>query len=290
MGRGTRYATVALRAAPGVPTIAAMPAAPATSDAYRAGPLLRAWRRASRLVRGTAATVLLSGAWAAGRPFQRGRERAAAWDRRWFRRWGRALCRIGRIEIEVEGVPPRGPCVLVTNHVGYVDVLALSAVIDGPSFVSMHEIRGWPLVGPVAARMGTIFVDRSDKRAIPAVNAAIERALADGRVVVLFAEGANSDGTFLRPFRAPLLEPAARASAPCAWGVTHYSVLPGDPPASRSVCWYQDPIVQQAPRFLALEAVRARLAFGDERVSSSDRKELAQALHARVAARFVPME
>src|SRR5690606_27173813 len=113
--------------------------------------------------------------------------------------------------------------------------------------------------GFMAARMGTIFVDRSDKRSIPDVNAAIERALALGHVVVLFAEGANSDGTVVRPFRAPLLDPAARLEAPCAWGTLHYTVLPGDPPASRSVCWYEEPILRQSLRFLALERIDARV-------------------------------
>jgi 1-acyl-sn-glycerol-3-phosphate acyltransferase len=141
----------------------------------------------------------------------------------------------------------------------------------------------------MAERMGTIFVDRGDKRSIPAVNAAIERALARGQVVVLFAEGANSDGSAVRPFRPPLLEPAARLGAPCAWGTLHYAVLPGDPPPSRSVCWHADSIWRQAPRFLALERIRARVVFGDDVVRSGDRKELAAELHARVASRFEPM-
>jgi lyso-ornithine lipid O-acyltransferase len=259
-------------------------------DAYRAGPVRRAARRAARLSRGLARTMLASTSWIVGVPFHRGPERARAWRERCFRGWGRAMCRIGGIEIEVVGERPAAPCVLVTNHVGYADVLVLAAVLDGPAFVSMHEIRSWPLVGFMAARMGTIFVDRSDKRSIPAVNSAIEHALAHGHVVVLFAEGANSDGRVVRPFRPSLLAPAAKLAAQCASGTMHYSVLPGDPPASRSVCWHLDPITRQAARFLALERIRARVVFGAERLRSTDRKRLAAELHERVLARFVPME
>jgi 1-acyl-sn-glycerol-3-phosphate acyltransferase len=260
------------------------------TDTYRAGLALRAGRRLTRVALGVAHTILRSAGWAAGSPFHRGPERERSWRVRCFQGWARALCRIGQIEIEVVGEPPRGPCVLVTNHVGYADVLSLAAVLDAPAFVSMHEIRSWPLVGYMAQRMGTIFLDRGRKRVLPAVNAAIEAALRDARVVVLFAEGQNGDGSHVRPFRPPLLDPPARLATPCAWGVIRYEVLPGDPPPSRSVCWCDEPIWRQARRFLALERVRARIEFGAERLHAADRKTLADALHARVNARFVPME
>ncbi|MCY2961965.1 MAG: lysophospholipid acyltransferase family protein [Planctomycetota bacterium] len=267
-----------------------MPAPPPPTDTYRSGPFRRPFRRAGRLLGGVGATLGHSVVWAVGLPFHRGPERSLAWRVRCFRGWGRALCRIGALHIEVVGEPPREPCVLVTNHVGYADILVLAAVLEGPAFVSMHEIRTWPLIGFMAARMGTIFIDRRDKRAIPVVNAAIGAALERGQVVVLFAEGGNSDGRAVRPFRPPLLDPAARLGAPCTWGTLHYRVLPGDPPASRSVCWHEETIWRQAVRFLALERIHARVAFGGDSLRCADRKQLAADLHARVLSRFQPIE
>lgn len=260
------------------------------ADSYRAGGFVRALRRTTRIVRGVFATVWRSVAWMVGAPFHAGDQRSRAWRVRCFQSWARAICRIGALHVRVVGEPPREPCVLVTNHVGYADILALASVLEGPAFVSMHEIRSWPLVGFMAERMGTIFIDRAKKRAIPEVNAAIERALKAGHVVVLFAEGANSDGSQVRPFRPSLLEPAARLHAPCAWGATYYEVLPGDPPASRSVCWQDDPIWRQAPRFLALERIDACITFGAGTMRDSDRKQLAAKLHERVASVFRPMK
>jgi len=261
-----------------------------TIDRYRAGLPLRMVRRVGRLGLGIGATLLQSMQWIVASPFHRGPERSRAWRVRCLKGWARSLCRIGHIEIEVVGTPPSGPCVLVTNHIGYADILTLAAVLEAPAFVSMHEIRSWPLVGFMAAKMGTIFIDRTDKRSIPAVNAAIGAALADARIIVLFAEGSNSDGSVVRPFRPPLLDPPARLGAPCAWATIRYEVDPGDPPPSRSVCWYEEPIQVQAARFLALDRIRARIEFGEGRVCAGDRKELAALLHARVLARFVPME
>ncbi len=267
-----------------------MPDRRPTIDSYRAGLPLRVARRVSRIALGMGATVVLSIQWAVASPFHRGPERSRAWRVACFQRWGRSLCRIGRLEIEIVGTPPSGPCVLVTNHVGYADILSLAAVLEAPAFVSMHEIRRWPLVGYMAAKMGTIFIDRTDKRSIPAVNATIGAALADARIIVLFAEGSNSDGSVVRPFRPPLLDPPARLGAPCAWATIRYAVDPGDPPPSRSVCWYEEPIHVQARRFLALDRIRARIEFGDGRVLANDRKELAVELHKRVLAQFTPME
>jgi 1-acyl-sn-glycerol-3-phosphate acyltransferase len=266
------------------------PAAAPEADAYRASAPRRVARRAWRLLRGLVATIGLSSVWLLGRPFHRGPERSRAWSRKLMRSWGRAMTRTARVHVEVVGEPPREPCVLVMNHVGYADIVSLASVLDGPAFVSQHEIRSWPLVGAMAARMGTIFIDRSDKRSLPTVNAAIERALANGHVVVLFPEGRNSDGSLVRPFRPALLESAARLNAPCAWATMHYQVLPGDPPASRSVCWHQEPIVRQLPRFLALDRVEARVVFGSGRLRDTDRKRLAAQLHERVSSAFRPME
>jgi len=266
------------------------PPARPDGDVYRARLLLRVARRVGRLLRGLAATLGLSAFWLLGRPFHRGPERARAWRVQLMRSWGRAMTRATRMRVVVVGEAPREPCVLVTNHVGYADIVTLASVLDGPAFVSQHEIRGWPLVGGMAARMGTIFIDRANKRDLPTVNAAIGRALQDGHVVVLFPEGMNSNGRLVRPFRPALLESAARLDVPCAWATMHYQVLPGDPPASRSVCWFEEPILRQVRRFLALERVEARVTFGSDRVRDTDRKRLAAELHARVLSAFQPME
>ncbi len=257
-------------------------------DPYRAGALRRWCRRGARAARGIAVTLAWSAVWAVGRLFHPGARRARDWRVRIFRNWARGMLRAARVRVTVEGAVPREPCLLVTNHVGYADILVLASVVDGV-FVSMREVRNWPVVGFMAARMGTIFLDRARKRALPGVIAAMEAALARGDVVVLFPEGGNSDGSAVRPFRPSLLDAPARLDVPLAWGALHYAVLPGDPPASRSICWFDEPFPRQAARFLALEEIHATLRFGDGRLRGTDRKELAAELHARVTAAFRPI-
>jgi 1-acyl-sn-glycerol-3-phosphate acyltransferase len=249
---------------------------------------VRALRAGARLVALVAVTAGVSLAWSAGLAFQPGAQARARWRRRWYRAWARSVLAISGIELEVVGTPPHGPCLLVSNHVGYADIPVLAAA-SGSLFVSMAEVRRWPGLGFMAARMGTIFLQRGSKRALPGAVEALQRRLADGEVVTLFPEGGNSDGRALRPFWPALFAAPARLGAPVAWAALHYATDPADPPASRAVAWFREPIWRHAPRFLGLRGVRARVTFGAGTLRSSDRKQLARELRARVESVFEPL-
>jgi 1-acyl-sn-glycerol-3-phosphate acyltransferase len=253
------------------------------------GDLVRLARRIIRPTLGLAGTLVLFAVWLSGRPFQRG-ARANAWRAWIFQRWARWTLLVMHIHCNVRGEPPRGPCFLVTNHVGYADVFVLAAACRGAVFVSMKELGKWPLLGAMSRAMGTIYIDRANKREIPQVHTDMSRALAAGAVVVFFPEGSNSRGERVREFRSALFEIAARERIPVAWAAIHYKTGPSDPPASRAVGWVFEPLSQQAPRFLAVSRIDATITFGAERVVAGDRKELARATRALVESRFVPLE
>jgi 1-acyl-sn-glycerol-3-phosphate acyltransferase len=205
-----------------------------------------------------------------------------------FGSWSR-LCLAGlAIETEVAGAPPAGPCFLVANHLGYVDIWVLSA-LRNCVFVSMAEVRRWPLIGTMARFFGTIFLERADKRSIPLVNREIARALADGHTVVLFPEGTGSRGAHVAPFRPSLLEPALQSGARIVWAALRYETSAGDPPASRSVAWVETHFAIHLLRALQNRGVRARVVFGEAVTGATDRKTLARELHARVSDAFEPM-
>ncbi|HTF89277.1 MAG TPA: lysophospholipid acyltransferase family protein [Planctomycetota bacterium] len=196
--------------------------------------------------------------------------------RRWFvGRWSRVVLWMMGAKLEVSGPVPPAPCVLVSNHLGYVDILVLGASVD-TLFVSKAEVRNWPLIGKGAAAFGTIFLDREARRQLPTVNAEIHAALEKGDRVLFFPEGTSTGGSGILPFKSSLLEPAARSGYPVFCAAVHYSTSPGDPPASQSVCWWGDmDFTGHLVRLFRLSHFRARVVFHPEPHVGEGRKELA---------------
>lgn len=111
----------------------------------------------------------------------------------------RQLCTIHRIEVEVVGELPDWPCLLVANHVSYLDPLViLSRIAAVP--VAKGEVATWPLVGPAAQALGVRFVDRGAPMARARVLRNLIATLAGGTSVLNFAEGTTTDGRRLLPF------------------------------------------------------------------------------------------
>jgi 1-acyl-sn-glycerol-3-phosphate acyltransferase len=108
-------------------------------------------------------------------------------------------------------VPPGA--LVVANHVSWIDALALHAVAP-VRLLAKAEVRRWPLVGVMAARAGTVFLDRDRLRALPDAVAGLADALRAGTAIAVFAEGTTRCGRDLGPFRPAALQAAHDAGAP----------------------------------------------------------------------------
>ncbi|MGY4684940.1 lysophospholipid acyltransferase family protein [Micromonospora aurantiaca (nom. illeg.)] len=177
-------------------------AAPDVSWLRRAGRLLGVL---GMLLAGTGLVALLPVL-----PAARGRAASRGWARWTLRTLG--------VRLLVRGRAPRGRALLVANHVSWLDVLAVIAVSPA-RMLAKREVRSWPLVGALAAAAGTVFVDRSRPRDLPATVARVAGALRSGRSVAVFPEGTTWCGaaTDCRPsrgFRPAMFEAAVAAGAP----------------------------------------------------------------------------
>ena len=189
----------------------------------------------------------------------------------------------------MEGRAPRAPFLLVSNHLGYVDIPVLAACVDA-WFVAKMEIRSWPLVGVLCRSVGTVFIDRKLSPDVLRVNRLIEDVLADGYGVVLFPEGTSTQGFEVRRFRTSLLDHAARSGTPVHAAALTYRTPTGETPAHLSVCWWGDaPLFAHAQRLFELRRFDAIVRFSPEAVIAGDRKELAADLRREVERRFEPV-
>jgi lyso-ornithine lipid O-acyltransferase len=197
----------------------------------------------------------------------------------WLQNSSRRLLRVFRIETKFTGdIPSSG--LLVCNHLGYLDILVLSALVPCV-FVAKQEVKHWPVFGWFAKLAGTVFVHREQRsQAVQTVDE-IEAALQTGAVVVLFPEGTSSGGETVLPFKSSLLEPAARQTCSLAAGLLQYELGDGD--VSEEVCYWKDmTLVPHLINLCSKRAVRASVQFNCLREGKADRKQLARQLHAEV--------
>ena len=127
--------------------------------------------------------------------------------------WSRAMCRILGIHVVKRGAEKTISGFAVCNHVSYIDVIVVGSVRPS-SFLAMHEVKGWPLMGWLASLGGTIFVNRKSKRAAIGVMQEIERKIDHGVTVIIFPEGMTSDGKSIRRFKSTFFSVPARKNVP----------------------------------------------------------------------------
>lgn len=125
------------------------------------------------------------------------------------RLWLRTAAAILGLRVRVLGTPTPAPALYAANHVSWVEVVALGSIAPF-TFVAKDDVSRWPIVGPLAAAAGTLFLRRgSAAAAARAVNAVVER-LAAGERVAAFPEGTSTAGDDVLPFKPSLFEAAAR--------------------------------------------------------------------------------
>jgi 1-acyl-sn-glycerol-3-phosphate acyltransferase len=116
--------------------------------------------------------------------------------------------------LNVPGVPGahRGTLV-VANHISWLDIIALLA-IEPVTMLAKREVTGWPLIGPLVQRAGTLFIDRDSLRTLPATVNEISAALRAGHSVAVFPQGATWCSGAGGAFRRATFQAAIDASAP----------------------------------------------------------------------------
>jgi lyso-ornithine lipid O-acyltransferase len=212
------------------------------------------------------------------------------WVERLPRFYHRQCCRIFGFDIRQFGEPVAARPVLFTpNHVSYIDITVLGAVIPG-SFVAKSEVSGWPLFGWLAKLQRSVFVDRQVRSTAQQRDALAER-LAAGDALILFPEGTSNDGNFVLPFKSALFSVVFNQEQPITVQPVSlaYTKIDGLPIGRRlrpCVAWYGD--MAMAPhlwRLLGFSAIEAVVEFHPP-VSVAEfpsRKALAEFCHARVS-------
>jgi 1-acyl-sn-glycerol-3-phosphate acyltransferase len=209
----------------------------------------------------------------------------------WFKRpsgsavigwWMRVLCSILRMQVVVHGSPVPGPTLLAANHISWLDIIAIMAVLP-TGFVAKASVRRWPFVGWLAAAAGTRFLERGKVSVLHETLLVLEHALGEGQRVAVFPEGTTTAGESVGVFRPALLDVVGRTGAPLQplalryrRGGEHDRIAPfvGD-----------DAFVPHLLRLLRSPPFEAHLVFCEPlHAREGGRRELAQLARLRVVA------
>ena len=136
-----------------------------------------------------------------------GRHARIAW-------WSEKMLRALGARLVVQGAFRPGAKLIVSNHVSWLDIMAIHAVCPQARFVSKAEVHHWPLVGRLVGAAGTLYIERERRRDSLRVMHHMAEALAGGDTVAVFPEGTTGDGRTLLPFHANLLQSAIATATP----------------------------------------------------------------------------
>lgn len=135
--------------------------------------------------------------------------------RRILKNWSRQLLNILNIGIRTEGewsVRGEGGCLVVANHVSWLDVFVLNTIYPS-RFIAKAEVRSWPLIGWLCKRSNTIFIERAMRQDAASINQRVSLLLKQGVCIGLFPEGTTTDGKQVGHFHSALIQPAIDAGA-----------------------------------------------------------------------------
>lgn len=136
-----------------------------------------------------------------------------------------------------QGTASEGAVLMVSNHVSFADILVIGARWPY-TFLAMHEISRWPVVGWLARRIGTLFIRRG--RGAPDAIRQVTDVLRAGRSVIFFPEGRTSYGTGVGRFHPRIFQAAVDARVPVQPVALYYRDRLAEPGAGTRATFADD--------------------------------------------------
>src|SRR4249919_923438 len=102
-----------------------------------------------------------------------------------MRWWAGGLLWVFGMRVRRIGTPLAGGTMFVANHLGWIDIVMLHSQ-HTMGLIAKSEIRGWPLIGWLATRAESIFLQRGNAHSLSGVMAEMAARLRDGHAVGVF--------------------------------------------------------------------------------------------------------
>jgi 1-acyl-sn-glycerol-3-phosphate acyltransferase len=175
------------------------------------------------------------------------------------RGWFRAVVAACGVRLISDGTLARdsGAVLVTSNHLSWLDIPAILAV-QPMRVVAKSDVRDWPVLGFLAARAGSIFIDRRRLRRLPGTVAEIAGTLRRGQSVLVFPEGSTWCGREAGAFRPATLQAAVDAAVPVRPLTLHYVLADGS--ATTVAAWVgADTLLASVWRIVSTRDLRVRV-------------------------------
>jgi len=209
-------------------------------------------------------------------------------------RYCRRMAKNLQIHTTVKGRPvAESNFLYVGNHMGFVDILAVSSIFPA-LFITSHEMRETPLLGTLCEMAGCLFVERRSRTRIINELDNLKEALEQGFNVVLYPEATSTNGEAVLPFKKTLMMAGPRARRPIQPGCINFHEINGEDFNLRSrdsVCWYGDmSFVAAMWNTFTASSIKVELEFLEPLLEGpeADRNHVALKAHSLVSSRFRP--
>lgn len=232
---------------------------------------LRKLRLVVHLVRGMAVIALRFGR---ATPAQR-----AALNRAWTEK----MLSIARVKLVVHNDAARldARALVVGNHVSWLDIYTVNAWRPTP-FVSKAEVRAWPVVGWLAEKLDTVFIQREKRSEAKRIMQELADRLDGGELMFVFPEGTTSDGLGLLPFHTNMFQAAVQARCHVQPVCIVYEDAHGRQSLAPAYIGEMS-LGESVDRVLRGGPLTAHLYVGEPIQASGERRELAARTEAAVA-------
>ncbi|MFZ3230918.1 MAG: lysophospholipid acyltransferase family protein [Pseudobdellovibrio sp.] len=190
-------------------------------------------------------------------------------------------------------IPEDEVSLVIGNHVGFIDIVALQA-LSGCVFITSTDMKEAPGLGQICDIAGCTYVNRKNRMNIQEELKGIIEVLKENFRVVLYAESVASNGEQVLPLKKTLLMAAGFAQKPIRPFVFNFREINGGPvlfSQRDSVCWYGDESFLPAIwRSLKLNSVTVEIEFLPLVYTNAedDRSEIAKNLHKIISEKHVP--
>jgi 1-acyl-sn-glycerol-3-phosphate acyltransferase len=151
--------------------------------------------------------------------------------------WMKVLIFLFGLKIISKGSISTKAKAFVSNHISFLDIIVLNSIVPS-NFIAKSEIKKWPVIGHLAGKTGTIFINRGDSDDNDNVIKLMKYYLNKDKNIIFFPEGRIGNGVKIKKFHSKLFNSVAHTKSNLQPIFIRYPVdYPSNKSSDDSVCW-----------------------------------------------------